>query len=319
MALWQILVGAFLLDLLLGDPRWLPHPIRWMGLWIEKWEPRFRRLPVTLTFSGCLFALVLVTGTWIMTWTLLELVHAVYPTLAVILKVVIIYFALSVRSLRSSVIEIYKALKQDDLGEAKKRLAMVVGRDVRPLDTQGVMRASVETVGENLVDGVISPMFFTAIGGAPMAMAYKMINTLDSMIGYKNERYARFGKCAARIDDLANYIPARLSIPVISAAAFILNRRMGEAYKTAKREGRNHLSPNAGIPEAAFAGALGVRLGGPNIYGGKLVEKPYIGSEYGEMALEDVRNACRLMVLSSITCMIVCSALSALTQYLVYS
>lgn len=196
--------------------------------------------------------------------------------------------------------DVSDALGQNRLGEAKKRVGLIVGRDVEELTEAGIARAGVETVAENLVDGVISPLFYAALGGAPLAMAYKMVNTLDSMVGYKNERYRHFGKFAARVDDIANFIPARLAVPIISFAAQILANRGGWTYRTAKAEGANHSSPNAGYPEAAFAGALGVKIGGPNYYQGHLVSKPYIGSGFGDVKLNDIRKACDLMILASL-------------------
>ena len=154
-------------------------------------------------------------------------------------------------------------------------------------------------MAENLVDGVIAPLFFAAIGGAPLALAYKMTNTLDSMVGYKNEKYLLFGKVSARMDDIANYIPARLAVPVIALASGILTGKGSRAYQTAKTEGRHHTSPNAGYSEAAFAGAFGIKLGGPNYYHGKLVEKPYIGAEFGNVSPIHIKKSCDLMMLSA--------------------
>jgi adenosylcobinamide-phosphate synthase len=175
-----------------------------------------------------------------------------------------------------------------------------VGRDVDRYETADIARASVETVAENFVDGVLSPLFFVVIGGAPLAMAYKMINTLDSMVGYKNRRYRRFGWAAARIDDLANFIPARLSILIIFLVSWALDSGRGRsAMTTAINEGANHSSPNAGFPEAAFAGALCVKLSGPNMYGGVLVDKPYIGVDFGSVRIDHIRKACELMILAA--------------------
>jgi len=167
------------------------------------------------------------------------------------------------------------------------------------LDENGVSRAAVETVAENLVDGIISPLFYAAVGGAPLCLAFKMVSTLDSMVGYKNDRYLYFGRSAALMDDIANYIPARLSTPVIALAAQILGGSGKRALGTALREGRNHASPNAGIPEAAFAGALGVKLGGPSFYHGSLVSKPYIGAEFDTVGAYHIPRACDLMMLSA--------------------
>ena len=305
-SLFFAIPGAVLLDLILGDPKWLPHPIRGMGKWIESWEPYFRKLPMDLTASGCLFALSLVCGTWLITWLLLQITILMHEPFYTGLQIVLIYFSLSIRSLQSSAMDVYQALKRDTLDSAKDKLSHIVGRDVEPLDSKGVVRAAVESVAENLVDGVLSPLFFAVIGGTPLAMAYKMVNTLDSMIGYKNEKYLHFGKWAARLDDIANFIPARLSIPVISVAAFFLKNRIHETFMTALIEGEKHHSPNAGYPEAAFAGALGLRLGGPNTYEGHLVDKPYIGKRLGEGHVEHIRQACDLMVLSAFIFLIPC-------------
>ena len=179
-----------------------------------------------------------------------------------------------------------------------------------------ISRATVETVGENLVDGVISPLFYAAIGGAPLAMAYKMINTLDSMIGYKNDKYRDFGKLAARIDDVANFIPARLSIPVISLAAQIIDRKGVRTFQTALSEGANHTSPNAGYSEAAFAGALGIRLGGPNYYHGRIVSKPFLGIPFTQINSNHNKKACDLMLLSTLIWMVVVVGILYLLSFL---
>ncbi len=177
---------------------------------------------------------------------------------------------------------------------------MIVGRETAVLDEEGIVRASVETVSENFVDGVASPVFFAVIGGAPLALAYKAANTLDSMIGYRNDAYLEFGRASALIDDVLNFIPARLSVPVIALAAFFPAGRSLPALVTGFREGRNHASPNAGYPEAAFAGALAVKLGGPNRYHGKKVVKPYIGTAFPGPGLRHIKQACDLMILSSV-------------------
>jgi len=200
---------------------------------------------------------------------------------------------------------VFRALSQTRLDDAKAKVSLIVGRDVENLNPDGISRATVETVGENLVDGVISPLFYAAMGGAPLAMAYKMINTLDSMIGYKNDKYLDFGKVAARIDDIANFIPARISILVISVAAKILTGHGARALQTALTEGANHTSPNAGYSEAAFAGALEVRLGGPNYYHGRLVSKPYLGIPFKQINRNHIKKACDLMMLSALIWMVV--------------
>ena len=297
---WIVLPAAFLLDLCLGDPRFLPHPIRWMGKGIEGLEPPFRKLPLPPAVAGAIFAAVFVLGTWATTELLLSTAQAFHPVVKISIEIVLIYYCLSARSLQDAAMDVSRSLAQKDLKAAKTKVALIVGRDVDDYQSDGVARAAVETVSENLVDGVITPLFFAAIGGAPVAMAYKMVNTLDSMIGYKNEKYLYFGRASAWLDDVLNYVPARLSVPIIALTAQILAGKGTRAFDTAVKEGANHSSPNAGLPEAAFAGALAVKLNGPNTYNGKLVDKPYIGIRFGKTKIEHIKQSCDIMMLSSI-------------------
>ena len=294
-----ILPAAFILDIFIGDPRWLPHPVRWMGKAIIVAEPFFRKIRPNLVFAGLLFAATLVLLTWVVSFLVVKTAYYLHPLCGAGIEIVLIYYAISARSLRDSAQEVGEVLSRQTLQDAREKLAWIVGRDVQQLTPKGVIRAAVETVAENLIDGVVSPLFYAAIGGAPLAMAYKMINTLDSMVGYKNEKYIEFGKASARLDDAANYIPARLALPVISVAAQILYRRGSHALKTARKEGRNHASPNAGLSEAAFAGALGVKLGGANYYHGLLVHKPHIGVLFGDAEAGHIKKANNLMLLSA--------------------
>ena len=301
-----ILTAAFTLDLIVGDPKNLPHPVRLMGRWINFSEKWFRKTRFSEKKAGSLMTLLLVPGTWLVCTAAVMAAHSVHPVCAFALHAVLIFYALSVKSLRKEALAVYAALRDDNLPSARKRLSMIVGRDVTPLDQAGVVRAAVETVAENLVDGVIAPLFYAVLGGGPMAMAYKMVNTLDSMIGYKNKRYREFGWFAARIDDAVNFLPARISAVVISLAALIMRRPVFRTIKTLLRDGSKHLSPNAGIPEAAFAGAIGIRLGGPNFYDGRLVEKPYIGEAVRLIESTDIRTAVTLMTVSAFICFIWC-------------
>jgi len=294
------LIAAFTLDLLAGDPYWLPHPIRWMGRGIETLEPGFRRLPIPLIYSGALMAILLVSTTYLLTLGLVHLFRYIHPILELIINIILIVYCISTRSLDRSARDVLEQLLNGDLSGARSRVGLIVGRDTNRLGFNGIRRAVVETVAENFVDGVAAPLFYAIIGGAPLAMTYKMINTLDSMIGYKNERFYQFGKVAARIDDAANFLPARLSVPVISLAAYLLGQSGRRTFVTALTEGANHSSPNAGYPEAAFAGALAVRLNGPGVYDGIRVEKPFIGKRFGQVADMDIRRACDLMFLSSV-------------------
>jgi len=296
---WYVLPAAFFLDLIIGDPQFAHHPVRYMGKAIEAAEPRFRRLPFGLKISGGMFAAALIFSTWAAAFLFLTAAGWLHPFLKTLSEIVLMYFCISCRGLESAAKKVYAMLRYDNLPKAKEKLAMIVGRDVRSLSETGVARAAVETVAENLVDGVVSPLFFLLIGGVPLMLTYKMVNTLDSMVGYKNETYKDFGMVAARIDDIANFIPARLSVPLISLSAFILNRKGRRAFEIGTREGRNHSSPNSGFSEAAFAGALAVKLGGPNVYHGKTVVKPFIGSGFGEVHTGHIPKACDLMMLSS--------------------
>jgi adenosylcobinamide-phosphate synthase len=297
---WVVLPAAFLLDLCLGDPRFLPHPIRWMGKAIEGLEPSFRKLPLPPTVSGAIFAAALVLCTWATTVLLLLAAQAFHPVVKIIIEIVLIYYCISAQSLQDAAMDVSRSLAQKELKAARTKVALIVGRDVDDYQADGIARAAVETVSENLVDGVISPLFFAAIGGAPLAMAYKMVNTLDSMIGYKNQKYLYFGRAAAWLDDVLNYVPARLSVPIIALAAQLLAGKGARAFETAVKEGANHSSPNAGLPEAAFAGALAVKLNGPNLYNGKLVDKPHIGVRFGKTKIENIKQSCDIMMLSSI-------------------
>jgi len=294
-----ILLFAFLLDLLLKDPASLPHPIRWMGKAIEFLEPRFRRAIASPVLSGALFSLTLVLSTWTIGALTIRICHQVHPVLAWGIEIVLLWYCISAGSLAESAGNVVRQLLQRGVSAARREVSMIVGRDTESLGENGILRAALETTAENFVDGVFAPMFYYALGGIPLALAYKMVNTLDSMVGYRNDRYIQFGKPAARIDDVANWIPARLAVLLVAFGAHLLNRRGRDALHTALREGRNHLSPNSGYPEAAFAGALHVRLNGPNFYYGILVEKPYIGKDFEEVTPRRVFQAIDLMLCAS--------------------
>jgi adenosylcobinamide-phosphate synthase len=285
-----------------------------MGKAIDVFEPYFRKIPTGLVMSGFIFTIFLVVGTGFLTWLVLQCAQWLSPIAKSCIEIIFIYFCISARSLENAAMEIHQHLRQHEVDKAREKVALVVGRDVDQYAAEGLSRATVETVAENLVDGVISPIFYAAIGGAPLAMIYKMVNTLDSMIGYKNEKNIFFGKASARLDDILNYIPARLSIPIISLATQILSGKGRRSFKTAIVEGANHSSPNAGYPEAAFAGALAVKLNGPNYYGGKLVHKPYIGVAFGNTLPKHIAKACHIMLLASTIWVAVVWGISTLLQ-----
>ncbi len=296
-----ILPAAFALDLLVGDPPGFPHPVRLMGKAIVFAEPRFRALKLKLSLSGALFAVTLIMLTWGFTFILILIAGLISANLKTVLEIIIIYYSISSKALNDAAMDVYISLKQNRLNKAKRKVSYIVGRDTAHLSEQETARAAVETVAENFVDGVVSPLFFAILGGAPLAMAYKMVNTLDSMTGYKNEKYIDFGKAAAKIDDFFNFIPARISVFFISLSAHFLAGKGFVSLKAALRDGRKHSSPNAGFPEAAFAGALAVRLGGPGKYFGKIVNKPYIGQNFPDIRVDHIPRACELMMLASLT------------------
>lgn len=297
---WFALPAAVALDLAVGDPQGWPHPVRWMGQAIDALEPRIRRLNVPDVVGGGTMAVGLVIVVWAVTAGVLAAAAAIHPVLGAGLEIVAIGWILSLRSLYEAGAAVRQAFGQGGLAAARRSVAMIVGRETDRLDRTGVSRAAVESVAENLVDGVVSPLFYAALGGAPLAMAYKMVNTLDSMIGYRNARYEQFGKVAARMDDVANWLPARLSVPMIAAAAAALGAPWRRSLTVAIRDGARAASPNAGYPEAAFAGAMGVRLGGGAVYHGSRVDKPHIGGGHPDPAPVDISRACHLMVVSGL-------------------
>jgi adenosylcobinamide-phosphate synthase len=297
---WQVLLVAYLLDLALGDPVSWPHPVVWMGRAIGRLEPIFRKCIPSPFAAGLLFALGLVACTWVSGFAILALAFSVDPLLGAFAQAVLLFFCLSGRTLERAAERVGHALEQQGLEPARAAVSMIVGRDVRTLDKTGVSRAAVETVAENYVDGFVSPLFFAVIGGVPLALAYKMVNTLDSMVGYRNPAYILFGRASARLDDAANFIPARLAVIFTCLAAWILGggKVALRSLKTGFSQGSRHKSPNSGYPEAAFSGALGVRLGGPSTYQGVLVEKPFIGESFRDPAPRDIKKACDLLLLA---------------------
>lgn len=310
---WAALPCAFLLDLFLGDPPRWPHPIRLMGRAITRAEPWFRKRFSSPLVAGTLFAPALILAAFITGLALTWLAWQIHPLWGFTAETALLFYCLSARSLYQAAMEIYDLLSQGEVDAARNAVRMIVGRDVDQYGAEDIARATVETVAENVVDGVLAPLFFAALGGAPLALAYKMANTLDSMVGYKNERYLYFGRAAARIDDAANWLPARLAVLIISLAAILLpNASASRAWQAARREGSHHSSPNAGYAEAAFSGALAIRLNGPNYYGGVLVDKPWIGAAFNPVRIADIGRACRLMMAASIAGAMVYSVLSGI-------
>lgn len=290
---YQIL-AAFVLDLLLGDPRGMPHPVKMIGGFALRLEGPCRRLARPRT-AGVIAAAVVIGVTALAAGAVIYAAGLIHPLAADAVSTTLLYTTFAAGDLAGHSRNVLRALEAGDLGEARRRVSWMVGRDTEDLDERGITRAAVESVAENTVDGVIAPLFYAAIGGPVGALVYKAVNTLDSTFGYRNERYAEFGWASARIDDVANYVPARLAVPLIALAAFIAGMDARRAWKVALRDGRNHRSPNSGRPEAAFAGALGVRLGGPVVRGGKPETMPSLGDPQRELEASHIGKANNLM------------------------
>ena len=295
-----ILAAAFLLDCLLGDPRWLPHPICLIGKLIACTEKGMRRLVKNEFLGGLLLVIVVITVSTAVPWAILFLAGMINPWVETVLQVWFCYQILAMKSLRTESMRVYTPLKAGDLPLARKYLSWIVGRETDRLDEEGVAKAAVETVAENTSVGVVAPLIFMAIGGAPLGFLYKAINTMDSMVGYKNDKYIRFGRAAARLDDAANFIPARLSALLMILAVYILRFDGGNARRIYRRDRHNHKSPNSAQTESVCAGALHIQLAGPAVYFGQLVEKPTIGDRDRPTTAEDIRLTNRLMIGTSV-------------------
>ncbi|RLM20301.1 adenosylcobinamide-phosphate synthase [Brenneria alni] len=306
---------AFLLDCWLGDPPHWPHPVRWIGKLISWLQCAIRarcRTERALRIGGALLWLVVVAVTGALSWFFLALMTAIHPWIGWLAEVWMIYTLLAGRCLSDAALAVHRALQHGTLAESRQQLSWIVGRDTSQLEKPQITRAVVETVAENSVDGVIAPLFFLMLGGAPLAMVYKAVNTLDSMVGYKTPQYRAIGAVSARMDDIANLIPARLSWLLLSAAAWLLRADYRQAWRIGWRDRYQHSSPNCAWPEATMAGALGVRLGGPNNYFGERVEKPWIGDECREIALDDIPRSIRLMKIASLLALLLFAAVHLL-------
>jgi len=290
-----ILISAVILDLLIGDPRWFPHPVVYVGKLITVLENRLRRSVKSERLGGVLLLVMTVGITCGVAVAFLKGAYAVSPYLGFGVAVILSWSCIAARSLHRESRQVADPLSRGELATARGYLSMIVGRDTAELDEPEIWRATVETVAENTSDGVIAPLFYLCLGGPVLAIAYKAVNTLDSMVGYRNERYLEFGRASARFDDLANFIPARLTGLLMVAAAPLSGFSAKNSWRIMRRDGRNHSSPNSGIPEAAVAGALGIRLGGTNLYAGKPVAKPTIGDAIQQISQASWRGAVRLM------------------------
>ena len=289
------LLLAYLVDLTLGDPPHWPHPVRWLGRLITIMESPLRRYFTNLRLAGLVLTGICLLAAAGGAAAAVFLASRLHPLLGFLVSVILIYWAISIKDLAAHARAVHLPLSDGNLRAAREALAKIVGRETSQLTEAGVIRATVETIAENTVDGVISPLFYAALGGPPLVWAFKAASTLDSMVGYKNESYQEFGWAGARLDDLFNWLPARLSGGFFTMAAWLTGLNWRQTWRICRRDGRRHASPNAGWPEAAVSGALGLRLGGPNIYHGELVEKPWIGDGLREPEAADILKTIHLL------------------------
>lgn len=302
----ELLFLAFLLDLVVGDPYWLYHPVRAVGAWIQFEESlirKFFRGEKQMFWAGVALMLDTILVTLLVVWGLITLAGALHPWLGTAVKVYFMYSALSLKSLGFEGRQVKKAL-DESLEAGRKRLRYIVGRDTENLTEDEVVKATIETVAENTTDGVIAPLFFAALFGPLGAMAFKAVSTLDSMVGYQNEKYNFLGRCSAKTDDVLNFIPARITGPLLVMATWILGLNGKNAWTILKRDHANHKSPNSAWSESAVAGALEIQLGGTHEYGGVSVYKPTIGDPLREARAEDIQTTIRLMYTGGILMMV---------------
>ena len=311
-------ISGFLLDLILGDPYFFPHPVRAIGALVDRLERKWnsedketalkngRYLVITVLFlTGLVSVVILAAG------------YIVNVYLGMVIEMLMTYQILSIKCLRVESMKVYKKLKEGDLEGAKHAVSMIVGRDVDMLDDEGIAKAAIETVAENTSDGCIAPMIYAAVGGPGLGLLYKAVNTMDSMVGYKNDKFLYFGRCAAKIDDIVNFIPSRISAFFMILASYISGKKFSgkNACKIYKRDRRKHSSPNSAQTESVCAGALGIRLAGDAYYFGKLVKKEYIGDFTRAVSFEDIKKVNLLLYVTVFLCEIV---LSMIIMYVIF-
>ncbi|HIU64813.1 MAG TPA: cobalamin biosynthesis protein CobD [Candidatus Avacidaminococcus intestinavium] len=311
---------AFLLDFALGDPRNLPHPICLLGNLVAKMEKWARSLfghgQQQLQLAGVFMVIVVLVIAYIVPFFLLQVAGYISPHLQFAIEVIMFYQIFAMRSLRDESMAVYNKIMTGDLDASRVQLSWIVGRDTAELSFEEITKATVETVAENTTDGVIAPMLFMFLGGAPLAFLYKAVNTMDSMVGYRNEKYLHFGMPAAKLDDLFNYFPARISAFLMIAAAYFLGLDACNAWKVFKRDRNNHLSPNSAQTEAVCAGALGIQLGGGHNYFGKFVYKPTIGDALRCIEPLDIKKSNDLMYFTAVLGFTLCSLILLASNFL---
>jgi adenosylcobinamide-phosphate synthase len=300
----RAIAAACLLDWIAGDPEWFPHPVRWMGRYTQLAESLLRRPGQSARdelLAGAALTGGLVAASYLGTAKALQIAYRLGPVTGFVTEILLGWTCIASRNLIDESLAVIRALEEQDIVRARQRLSRIVGRDTHSLSETEINRAVIETLAESACDGIVAPLFYVAVGGVPMAMAYKAVNTLDSMIGHADERYFYFGKTAARLDDLANYVPARLTALALATAAGIGNpTNARSALRIWRRDGRKHKSPNAGQPESAMAGALQVRLGGDNTYAGEPITVPLLGAEFERPELHHTKRALRLVATVSL-------------------
>ena len=311
------LIG-YILDLIVGDPMNFPHPIRLIGTLIGKLDKALNKRRARM-LDGVLLCIIVVLTTAFATTLVIVVSYKIHEALGIAVEAILTCYILAARSLQVESMKVYKKLKSGTLEEARYAVSMIVGRDTDVLDQEGVTKAAVETVAENTSDGVIAPMLYTALGGPILGFIYKAVNTMDSMVGYHNEKYEYFGKAAARLDDIFNYIPSRLSAVFMILASYICGKDYSgrEAVRIYKRDRNVTKSPNAGQTESVCAGALGIRLAGNAYYFGRLVEKPYIGDEGRGIEAEDIKRSCKLMYVTELITVLVSVLFMGIVLYIV--
>lgn len=307
-------VAGFFLDFIFGDPEWLYHPVRLIGKGISFGERQLRKLCSSnksgreLVAAGAVLWVCIAGISFLLPLGLLILAQKIHPVLRFVLETFWCYQIIAARCLCKESVKVYDRLKADDLPGARRAVSMIVGRDTENLSAEGVTKAAVETVAENTSDGVTAPLIYMLIGGAPLGFLYKAVNTMDSMLGYKNDKYLYFGRIPAKMDDVFNYIPSRVTALFMIVAAFFCGMDGKNAWRIYRRDRRKHASPNAAQTEAVCAGALRVRLAGDAVYFGKLYKKEFIGDNLRPIEPEDIKRTGRLMYVTAVLMLIVFGA-----------
>lgn len=316
MHIFSIIIG-FILDLIIGDPNNPFHPVRGIGKLCSIFEKINRKIfKKSLKFAGLITWIIVCSVSVFISYIIITASYKANFIFGVFIEGVIIYFCISCRALHKEGAKVAQSLKNRDIKEARKRLSYIVGRDTQNLDEKAVTRAVIETIAENISDGVIAPLIFIGIFGAAGGVLYKAVNTMDSMFGYKNDKYIDFGYFPAKMDDVFNFVPSRLTGFLVIVGSLILNYNYINSFKVFKRDRKKHLSPNSAQSEAAVAGALSIKLGGPNYYFGKLVEKPFLGTALKKIEISDIYRSIKILYAVSLLGFIISISLN-LTVFLI--